>query len=119
MAVTRRLERLRCPFLDEGKISMKINRFFSSMVMVAGLAASGTVRAQGALAEEIWSTSFCQEAVSLAKQHGESPETLNQVNCQGMSSNYQPSYWQCVIAALKANASMKLDAARQRCMAGY
>ena len=98
---------------------MKINRFISSVVMVVGLVASGSIRAQGALAEEIWSTSFCQEAVSLAKQHGESPETLNQINCQGMSSNYQPSYWQCVIAALKANISMRLDAARQQCMAGY
>ena len=98
---------------------MKINKLISGVVMIAGLVASGSVRAQGALAEEIWSASFCQEAVSLAKQHGESPETLNQVNCQGMSSNYQPSYWQCVIAALKANTSMKLDAARQQCMAGY
>lgn len=98
---------------------MKINQFFSGMVVVTGLMASGSVRAQGALAEEIWSTGFCQEAVSLAKQHGESPDQLNQINCQGMSSNYQPSYWQCVIAALKANTSMKLDAARQQCMAGY
>ena len=98
---------------------MKINNLISSVVMIAGLVASGSVRAQGALAEEIWSASFCQEAVSLAKQHGESPGTLNQINCQGMSSNYQPSYWQCVIAALKADTRMKLDAARQRCMAGY
>ena len=98
---------------------MKINKLISGVVMIAGLVASGSVRAQGALAEEIWSASFCQEAVSLAKQHGESPEALNQINCQGMSSNYQPSYWQCVIAALKANTSMKLDAARQQCMAGY
>ena len=98
---------------------MQINKFIGGVVMIAGLVASGSVRAQGALAEEIWSTSFCQEAVSLAKQHGESPETLNQVDCQGMSSNYQPSYWQCVIAALKADTRMKLDAARQRCMAGY
>lgn len=98
---------------------MKINKFFSSMVVVAGLMASGSIRAQGALAEEIWSAGFCQEAVSLAKQHGESPDQLNQIDCQGMSSNYQPSYWQCVIAALKANSSMKLDAARQQCMAGY
>lgn len=98
---------------------MQINKFLRGMIVVAGLVVAGSVRAQGALAEEIWSTSFCQEAVSLAKQHGESPETLNQVDCQGMSSNYQPSYWQCVIAALKADTRMKLDAARQQCMAGY
>ena len=98
---------------------MRINNFIGGVVMIAGLVASGSVHAQGALAEEIWSASFCQEAVSLAKQHGESPEKLNQIDCQGMSSNYQPSYWQCVIAALKANTSMKLDAARQQCMAGY
>ena len=98
---------------------MQINKLIGGVALVAGLVASSAVRAQGALAEEIWSVSFCQEAVSLAKQHGESPETLNQVDCQGMSSNYQPSYWQCVIAALKADTRMKLDAARQRCMAGY
>ena len=98
---------------------MKINKFFSSMVVVTGLVASGSIRAQGALAEEIWSTGFCQEAVSLAKQHGESPDQLNQIDCQGMSSNYQPSYWQCVIAALKANAALKLDAARNQCLANY
>ncbi|HOW75083.1 MAG TPA: hypothetical protein P5102_18710 [Candidatus Competibacteraceae bacterium] len=98
---------------------MLIKRAFSGVVVVVGLAAVGSVHAQGALAEEIWSASFCQQAVSLAKQHGESPETLNQVDCQGMQSSYQPSYWQCVIAALKADVHLELDAARQKCLAGY
>jgi hypothetical protein len=87
--------------------------------VAVGLAAAGSVRAQDAIAEEIWSESFCQQAVSLAKQRGESPQALNLVDCQQMRSNYQPSYWQCVIAAMKADASMKLDAARQQCLTGY
>ncbi len=98
---------------------MRFKILFGLLAASVGLAAAGSVRAQGALAEEIWSVSFCQEAVSLAKQHGESPETLNQVDCQGMGDNYQPSYWQCVIAAMKADVSMRLDTARQQCMAGY
>ena len=73
----------------------------------------------GALAEEIWSANFCQQAVSLAQQHGESPQALNQVDCQGMADNYQPSYWQCVLAALKADARLKLEVARQKCLVGY
>lgn len=98
---------------------MRMNKIFSALAMTAGLVAASSARAQGALAEEVWSASFCQEAVSLAKQHGESPNALNQVDCQGMADNYQPSYWQCAIAAMKADASMKLDTARQQCMAGY
>ena len=94
---------------------MQIRRVFRLMGVVAGLAAAGSVRAQGALAEEVWSQNFCQEAVSLAQQHGESPAVLNQVDCQQMRSNYQPSYWQCVIAAMKANASTTLAAAREQC----
>ena len=70
---------------------MQIKKLIGGVALVVGLVASSAVHAQGALAEEIWSASFCQEAVSLAKQHGESPEKLNQIDCQGMSSNYQPS----------------------------
>ena len=98
---------------------MPIKIVFSGVVAVTGLMVAGSVHAQGALAEEIWSANFCQQAVSLAEQHGETPATLNQVNCQGMQSSYQPAYWQCVIAALKANDRLKLDAARQKCLAGY
>ncbi len=65
---------------------------------------------ESALAEEIWSENFCEQAVSLAKQRGESPQTLNMVSCR-LLNYYQPSYWQCVIAAMKADAGMKLDAA--------
>ncbi len=98
---------------------MQVQRVFGLAMVVAGLAATGSVRAQGALAEEIWSANFCQQAVSLAQQHGESPDVLNQVNCEGMADNYQPSYWQCVLAALKADARLRLDAARQKCLVGY
>lgn len=98
---------------------MRTNIVFSGVMAVIGLAAVSSVHAQGALAEEIWSSNFCQQAVSLAKQHGESPEVLNSVDCQGMQSSYQPSYWQCVIAALKADDGLKLAAARQKCLAGY
>jgi hypothetical protein len=97
---------------------MRANQVFGSVLLVTGLATTASVRAQGALAEEIWSENFCQEAVSLAKQHGESPATLNGVYCQALR-DYQPSYWQCVIAAMKADVGMKLDAARQKCLAGY
>lgn len=97
---------------------MQVQRVFGLVIGVAGLAAAGSVRAQGALAEEIWSENFCQEAVSLAKQHGESPATLDRVYCRALR-DYQPSYWQCVIAAMKADVGMKLDAARQKCLAGY
>ncbi len=89
------------------------------IVAMTGLATVGSVHAQGALAEEIWSANFCQQAVSLAKQRGESPEALNSVDCQSMQSSYQPSYWQCVIAALKADDGLQLAAARQKCLAGY
>lgn len=98
---------------------MRINLAFSGIVAVAGLMVAGPVHPQGALAEEIWSANFCQQAVSLAQQHGESPQALNQVNCEGMADNYQPSYWQCVLAALKADARLKLEVARQKCLVGY
>ena len=98
---------------------MRIKMRFSGVMAVAGLAVAGPAHAQGALAEEIWSANFCQQAVSLAQRHGESPQTLNQVDCQAMASNYQPSYWQCVIAALKADTRLRLDAARQKCLVGY
>lgn len=98
---------------------MRVKTSFLAVVMVAGLLVAGSARAQGALAEEIWSQGFCQQAVSLAQQHGESPAAVNRVDCMQMSSNYQPSYWQCVIAAMKADVSMKLETARSQCMAGY
>ena len=92
---------------------------WSKLMMAAvGLAAAGSARAQSALAEEIWSQNFCEQAVSMAIQHGESPEALNVVDCR-LLNYYQPSYWQCVIAALKANAALKLDAARNQCLANY
>lgn len=98
---------------------MQIRVIFSGVVAVMGLMGAGSLHAQGALSEEIWSANFCEQAVSLAKQHGESPQTLNSVDCQEMQDNYQPSYWQCVIAALKADVNLKLEAARQKCLAGY
>ena len=87
-------------------------------VMAAGLVVTGSGRAQDALAEEIWSQSFCEQAVSLAQQHGESPQSLNLVDCR-LLNYYQPSYWQCVIAAMKADSVLKLDAARSKCLANY
>ena len=86
--------------------------------MAAGLAVAGSGRAQNALAEEIWSQGFCEQAVSLAQQRGESPQALNLVDCR-LLNYYQPSYWQCVIAALKADSALKLDAARSQCLANY
>ena len=96
---------------------MRIQAIFGSM-MIVGLAAADPVRAQGALAEEIWSESFCQEAVSLARQRGEPPESLDRIYCRALK-DYQPSYWQCVIAAMKANVDTTLAIARQRCLASY
>ena len=87
-------------------------------VAAVGLAAAGSARAQSALAEEIWSQNFCEQAVSMAAQRGESPQALNVVDCR-LLNYYQPSYWQCVIAALKDNAALKLDAARNQCLANY
>ena len=86
--------------------------------MAVGLAVAGSGRAQDALAEEIWSQGFCEQAVSLAQQRGESPQALNLVDCR-LLNYYQPSYWQCVIAALKADSALKLDAARSQCLANY
>ena len=88
-------------------------------VAVAGLAAVGSASGgESALAEEIWSENFCEQAVSLAKQRGEPPDQLNMVSCR-LLNYYQPSYWQCVIAAMKADTSLKLGAARQKCLAEY
>ncbi|MDG4597111.1 MAG: hypothetical protein P9F75_15735 [Candidatus Contendobacter sp.] len=96
---------------------MKIKILFS--LIVAGLLAAQAVRAgMEARAEEIWSENFCEQAVSLAIQHGESPEQLNVVSCR-LLNYYQPSYWQCVIDAMRANSSLKLEAARQKCLAEY
>jgi hypothetical protein len=87
--------------------------------MVAGLTAAGSGHAQhGALAEEIWSQNFCEQAVALAARRGENQQALNLVDCR-LLNYYQPSYWQCVIAAMKADAGLALDAARQKCLASY
>jgi hypothetical protein len=97
---------------------MRIETVLSG-VLVAGLVAASSAHAQhGALAEEIWSQSFCEQAVALAGQRGESQHALNLVDCR-LLNYYQPSYWQCVIAAMQADAGMKLDAARQKCLAQY
>ena len=90
-----------------------------SGLLVAGLLAAQPARAgMGTLAEEIWSENFCEQAVLLAKQHGESPERLNLVSCR-LLNYYQPSYWQCVISAMKGDANLKLESARQKCLAEY
>lgn len=97
---------------------MRIETVLSG-VLVAGLTAADSGHAQhGALAEEIWSQNFCEQAVALAGQRGESRDALNLVDCR-LLNYYQPSYWQCVIAAMKADAGIKLDAARQNCLAKY
>jgi len=90
------------------------------VVMMTGLAAASLGRAgrEGPSAEEIWSENFCEQAVALARQRGEKPETLNLVNCR-LLNYYQPSYWQCVIAAMKTNRDLTLDAARAKCLADY
>lgn len=95
---------------------MQTPSWLKLLVILAGFTAAGSGRAQNALAEEIWSQNFCEQAVSLAHQHGESPQALNLVDCQ-LLNNYPPSYWQCVIAALKADSVLKLDAARSKCLA--
>ena len=99
---------------------MKIKMLSKQVMVVAGilLAASSASANEGSLAEEIWSENFCEQAVSLAKQRGEAPEALNLVSCR-LLNYYQPSYWQCVIAAMKSNSGMKLDTARQKCLAEY
>ena len=97
---------------------MRVRAVFGWVAAVAGLAVAGSAHAQGALAEEIWSENFCEQAVSLARQRGEPPEALDRINCRALK-DYQPSYWQCVIAAMKSNSSMKLDTARQKCLAEY
>ncbi len=99
---------------------MKINRLLKQcMVVAAMLLTVGSAKSgESAMAEELWSENFCEQAVSLAKQRGESPEALNLVSCR-LLNYYQPSYWQCVIAAMKSKSSMKLDAARQKCLAEY
>lgn len=56
--------------------------------------------------------------MSLAKQRGEPPDRLNMVSCR-LLNYYQPSYWQCVIDAMKVDASLRLDDARQKCLAEY
>ncbi|MDG4552073.1 MAG: hypothetical protein P9F19_02610 [Candidatus Contendobacter sp.] len=96
---------------------VKIN-ILSSLIVAAALAAQSARAGMETRAEEIWSENFCEQAVSLAIQHGESPEQLNMVSCR-LLNYYQPSYWQCVIDALRANPGLKLEAARQKCLAEY
>mgnify|MGYP003589900911 FL=1 len=96
---------------------MKI-KILSSLIVVAAMATGSARAGMGTLAEEIWSQNFCEQAVSLARQHGESPEQLNVVSCR-LLNYYQPSYWQCVIDAMRVNSSLKLEAARQKCLAEY
>ena len=74
--------------------------------------ARAPVAAQDALAEEIRSQNFCEQALSLAHQQGESALALDVVHCR-LLKYYQPSCRQCVLAALK------LDAARSQCLAQY
>ncbi len=97
---------------------MRIETVVPGVVMVAGLLASSAHAQHGALAEEIWSQNFCEQAVALAGQRGEGRDALNLVDCR-LLNYYQPSYWQCVIAAMKADAGIKLDAARHNCLAQY
>lgn len=93
-------------------------KILSSLIVTALLAAQAVRAGMETRAEEIWSENFCEQAVSLAIQHGESPEQLNMVSCR-LLNYYQPSYWQCVIDAMRANSSLKLEAARQKCLAEY
>lgn len=97
---------------------MKITTFSILMAAVAGLAAGSACASESAMAEELWSENFCEQAVALARQHGEPPEALYMVSCR-LLNYYQPSYWQCVIAAMQSNSSIKLEAARQKCLAEY
>lgn len=98
---------------------MRNKTVLGGLTLVVGLSAAGMGQAQnGTLAEEIWSQNFCEEAVSLAGQRGESQQALNLVDCR-LLNYYQPSYWQCVIAAMKADTNVTLAAARQRCLANY
>ena len=93
-------------------------KILSSLIVAALLAAQAVRAGMETRAEEIWSENFCEQAVSLAIQHGESSEQLNVVSCR-LLNYYQPSYWQCVIDAMRANSSLKLEAARQKCLAEY
>ena len=93
-------------------------KVLSSMIITVLLTTQSARAGMEAAAEEIWSENFCEQAVSLAIQHGESPERLNVVSCR-LLNYYQPSYWQCVIAALRVDSSLKLEAARQKCLAEY
>ena len=97
---------------------MQTPSWLKLLVILAGFTAAGSGRAQNALAEEIWSQNFCEQAVSLAQRHGESPQALNMGDCR-LLNYYQPSYWQCVIATLNADTALKLDAARSHCLAQY
>lgn len=99
---------------------MTKKQLLTLVVTITGLTMASWSRASqdGPSAEEIWSENFCEQAVALARQQGEKPETLNLVNCR-LLNYYQPSYWQCVIAAMKTKRDLKLDAARAKCLAEY
>ena len=99
---------------------MKVKIVLSRLIGLTGLLAANASHASGlgALSEQIWSQSFCEQAVSLAEQRGEPPEQVNLVDCR-LLNYYQPSYWQCVIAILQADTGLKLNAAREQCLANY
>ena len=99
---------------------MKVKITLSGLMGLGGLLAVNASHASGfgALSEQIWSQSFCEQAVSLAQQRGEPPEQVNLVDCR-LLNYYQPSYWQCVIAGLQADTGLKLNTAREQCLADY
>jgi len=100
---------------------MQIKRApLNGLMGLAGLLAVSASPASGfgTLSEQLWSQSFCEQAVSLAQQRQEPSEQVDLVDCR-LLDYYQPSYWQCVIAALRADAGLKLGTARERCLADY
>ncbi|HRY17880.1 MAG TPA: hypothetical protein P5149_05680 [Candidatus Competibacteraceae bacterium] len=99
---------------------MNVKTVLSGLIGLTGLLIAKTSHASGlgTLAEELWSQSFCEQAVSLAQQRGELPEQVNLADCR-LLNYYQPSYWQCVIAALQADSGLKLNTAREQCLADY
>ncbi|HCB13603.1 MAG TPA: hypothetical protein DEP36_08585 [Gammaproteobacteria bacterium] len=99
---------------------MKVKTVLSGLIGLTGLLTANTSHTSGlgTLSEQLWSQSFCEQAVSLAQQRGEAPEQVKLADCR-LLNYYQPSYWQCVMAVLQADAGLKLNTARERCLAGY
>ncbi|MFO1371191.1 MAG: hypothetical protein U1F42_01955 [Candidatus Competibacteraceae bacterium] len=105
--------------LIEREVSMKSKMWGMGAMIAIGLGVASLGHAgESALAEEIWSERFCEQAVALARQQGEKPEALSLVACR-LLNYYQPSYWQCVLSAMRSDRSLGLAAARQRCLANY